>query len=67
MNNFNNNERKVFLAGVKDGVPIALGYLVVSLVNHATMSDSDLKGYFSGVWFFIVPLFALFFIVGLLA
>lgn len=46
---------------------LALGYLVVSLVNHATMSDSDLKGYFSGVWIFIVPLFAMFFIVGLLA
>lgn len=46
---------------------LILGYLVVSLVNHATMSDSDLKGYFSGVWIFIVPLFAMFFIVGLMA
>jgi hypothetical protein len=62
----------VFLKMILSGeyslwVNLALGYLVVSLVNHATMSDSDLKGYFSGVWIFIVPLFAMFFIVGLLA
>lgn len=35
---------------------IGLWYLFVSLVDHSTMSDADLKNYFRGVWIFIVPL-----------
>ena len=46
---------------------IGLWYLVISLVDHSTMSDSDLEGYFSGVWVFILPIFLLFFVSGLLA
>ena len=46
---------------------IGLWYLVISLINHSTMSDSDLKGYFSGVWIFILPLFLLFFLSGFFA
>ena len=46
---------------------IGLWYLVISLVDHSTMSDSDLEGYFQGVWVFIVPVFLLFFVFGLLA
>ena len=46
---------------------IGLWYLVVSLVDHSTMSDADLEHYFQGVWIFIVPLFLFFFIVGKLA
>ena len=46
---------------------IGLWYLVISLVDHSTMSDSDLEGYFSGVWVFILPVFLLFFVSGLLA
>ncbi len=46
---------------------IGLWYLVVSLIDHSTMSDSDLEHYFHGVWIFIVPLFLFFFILGMLA
>ena len=46
---------------------IELWYLVVSLIDHSTMSDSDLEHYFQGVWIFIVPLFLFFFILGMLA
>ena len=46
---------------------IGLWYLVVSLIDHSTMSDSDLEHYFQGVWIFIVPLFLFFFILGMLA
>jgi len=42
---------------------IGLWYLVVSLIDHSTMSDADLEHYFQGVWIFIVPLFACFFAV----
>ena len=34
---------------------IILWYLVVCIVNHSTMSKSDIEGYFRGVWIFIVP------------
>lgn len=43
---------------------IGLWYLVVSLIDHSTMSDSDLEHYFQGVWIFILPLFLLFFCFG---
>ena len=46
---------------------IGLWYLVISLIDHSTMSDSDLEGYFQGVWVFIVPVFLVFFVFGLLA
>ena len=46
---------------------IALWYLVISLIDHSTMSDADLEHYFQGVWIFILPLFLLFFASGLLA
>lgn len=44
---------------------IGLWYLVISIIDHSTMSESDLDGYFRGVWIFIVPLFLFFFILGL--
>ena len=43
---------------------VGLWYLVISLIDHSTMSDSDLEHYFQGVWVFIVPLFLFFFILG---
>lgn len=46
---------------------IGLWYLVISLIDHSTMSDSDLEGYFQGVWIFILPLFIFFLVLGLLA
>lgn len=45
---------------------IGLWYLVVSLINHSTMSKSDIDGYFRGVWLFLLPLFATFFIMCLI-
>lgn len=46
---------------------IGLWYLVISLIDHSTMSDADLKGYFQGVWIFILPLFLCFLALGLIA
>lgn len=46
---------------------IGLWYLVISLIDHSTMSPSDLEGYFKGVWIFVLPLILLFFILGLIA
>ena len=46
---------------------VGLWYLVISLIDHSTMSDADLELYFRGVWIFIVPLFLFFFISGMLA
>lgn len=46
---------------------VGLWYLVISLIDHSTMSDTDLEHYFQGVWIFIVPVFLAFFIFGLLA
>ena len=43
---------------------IGIWYMVISLIGHANMSNADLQHYFGGVWIFIVPLFALFFISG---
>jgi len=51
----------IFAGGHSIAEYIGLWYLVVSLVDHSTMSDSDLEGYFQGVWVFILPLFLLFF------
>lgn len=46
---------------------IILWYLVVCIVNHSTMSKSDIEGYFRGVWIFIVPFFTLFLMMGIYA
>lgn len=45
---------------------VGLWYLFISMVDHSTMSDVDLKNYFHGVWIFIPPLFAIFFACGIL-
>jgi len=44
---------------------IGLWYLFVSLVDHSTMSDADLRNYFRGVWVFVLPLAGIFFIFGM--
>ena len=46
---------------------IGLWYLVISLIDHSTMSDTDLEHYFQGVWIFILPLFLCFLALGLIA
>lgn len=59
--------RIIFAGGLSLWASIGLWYLVISLVDHSTMSDADLEHYFQGVWIFIVPLFAFFFVVGRMA
>lgn len=59
--------RIIFAGGFSTWAYIGLWYLVVSLIDHSTMSDSDLEHYFQGVWIFIVPLFVFFFVVGRMA
>ena len=59
--------RVIFAGGLSLWASIGLWYLVISLVDHSTMSDADLEHYFQGVWIFIVPLFAFFFVVGRMA
>lgn len=59
--------RVIFAGGLSLWASIGLWYLVISLVDHSTMSDVDLEHYFQGVWIFIVPLFAFFFVVGRMA
>jgi hypothetical protein len=59
--------RVIFAGGLSLWASIGLWYLVISLVDHSTMSDIDLEHYFQGVWIFIVPLFAFFFVVGRMA
>ena len=59
--------RVIFTGGLSLWASIGLWYLVISLVDHSTMSDADLEHYFQGVWIFIVPLFAFFFVVGRMA
>lgn len=59
--------RYIFAEQHSLGMNIGLWYLVVCLINHSTMSKSDIEGYFRGVWIFIVPLFALFWMLGLFA
>ena len=56
--------RIIFAGGLSLWANIGLWYLVVSLIDHSTMSDADLEHYFQGVWIFIVPLFIFFFAVG---
>ena len=46
---------------------IGLWYLVISLVDHSTMSDADMKNYFHGSWLFAILFFVLFLVLGLLA
>ena len=58
---------KIFSGHYSIGALIGLWYLVISLINHSTMSSVDLKIYFSGVWIFIVPLLVFFLTLGLLA
>lgn len=55
----------IFSAKLSLGMNVGLWYVVISLIDHSTMSDADLKHYFQGVWIFIVPLFLFFFILGL--
>ena len=59
--------RIIFAGGFSTWAYIGLWYLVVSLIDHSTMSDADLEHYFQGVWIFIVPLFVFFFVVGRMA
>lgn len=54
----------IFTAKLSLGMNIGLWYLVISLIDHSTMSDADLDHYFRGVWIFVVPLFLFFFILG---
>ena len=54
----------IFARGHSIWENIGLWYLVLSLIDHSTMSDSDLEHYFQGVWIFILPLFLLFFCFG---
>ena len=59
---------KLIFSGEYSGLAcVGLWYLVISLIDHSTMSDTDLEHYFQGVWIFIVPVFLAFFIFGLLA
>lgn len=46
---------------------VGLWYLLISLVDHSTMSDADLKNYFRGVWIFLIPLFGIFFARGMVS
>lgn len=59
--------RYIFAEQHSFGINIGLWYLVVCLINHSTMSKSDIEGYFRGVWIFIVPLFTLFWMLGVFA
>ena len=59
--------RIIFAGGLSLWANIGLWYLVISLIDHSTMSDADLEHYFQGVWIFIVPLFIFFLILGLIA
>ena len=54
----------IFAGGHSIWENIGLWYLVLSLIDHSTMSDSDLEHYFQGVWIFILPVFLLFFGLG---
>lgn len=59
--------RYIFAEQHSLGMNIGLWYLILCLINHSTMSKSDIEGYFRGVWIFVVPLFTLFWILGLFA
>ena len=49
--------RYIFAEQLSLGMNIGLWYLVVCLINHSTMSKSDIEGYFRGVWIFILPIY----------
>lgn len=59
--------RYIFAEQHSLGMNIGLWYLIICLINHSTMSKSDIEGYFRGVWIFVIPLFALFWMLGLFA
>lgn len=59
--------RYIFAEQHSLGMNIGLWYLIICLINHSTMSKSDIEGYFRGVWIFVVPLFTLFWMLGLFA
>lgn len=46
---------------------LLLVYLLISLVNHSTMSESDLGLYFRGVWIFVPFIYIGLFVVGILS
>ena len=59
--------RAIWAGGHSIWAYIGLWYLVISLIDHSTMSDTDLEHYFQGVWIFILPLFIFFMVLGLIA
>ena len=59
--------RAIWAGGLPVWAHIGLWYLVISLVDHSTMSDADLALYFKGVWIFVVPLFVFFMALGYVA
>ena len=59
--------RYIFAEQHSLGMNIGLWYLIICLINHSTMSKSDIEGYFRGVLIFVVPLLALFWMLGLFA
>ena len=59
--------RAIWAGGFPVWAHVGLWYLVISLVDHSTMSDADLALYFKGVWIFVVPLFAFFMVLGYVA
>ena len=59
--------RVIWAGGHSIWAYIGLWYLVISLIYHSTMSDTDLEHYFQGVWVFILPLFLFFLVLGLIA
>ena len=59
---------KLIFSGTYTGLAcVGLWYLVISLVDHSTMSHTDLEHYVQGVWICIVPLFLFFFSMGMFA
>ena len=54
--------RIIFAGGLSLWANLGLWYLVISLIDHSTMSDADLKLYFKGIWIFAIPLFIFFFV-----
>ena len=59
--------RVIWAGGLPVWAHVGLWYLVISLVDHSTMSDADLALYFRGVWVFVLPLFAFFMVLGFVA
>lgn len=59
--------RTIWAGGHSVWAYIGLWYLVISVIDHSTMSTADLELYFRGVWIFVLPLFAFFMALGLAA